>query len=173
MVIPPSKSSSSTAGRRPRSASRCSIDIVQIMNKDFNQMARLNWERYPDFSEHEFADGGPHMNHDFMSKLQTARSICRELCKEAGVSEVIFSINTGSRSEDNNRQVGGKPDSTHLYGRACDINADSSRDRYFIVKSLLLAGFTRIGIYKDDETYIHVDNGEQVEETEDPANVLW
>lgn len=117
----------------------------------------MDWSRVPDFTSDEFDHGGPEMDEAFMLRLQTARSICRELCLEAGVPEISFVINSGSRSEKRNRQVGGKPDSTHLYGRACDIRASSSREKFFIVKSLLLAGFTRVGIY---ENFIHVDNGD-------------
>jgi len=123
----------------------------------------MNWSNFPDFNEKEFFIGDPPypgvMNEDFMSKLQAARTI-------AGVP---FEINSGFRTTEHNQQVGGKPDSTHLLGRACDIKVVDSRTRINIVKSLLLAGFTRIGIGKD---FVHVDNGEEVGKPYDP-NVMW
>lgn len=133
-------------------------------------MSRVYWERLPDFGEAEFRDGGPEPHIDFLRKLQLARSICRDLCYEKGYSDIPFAINSGSRSETKNQQVGGKPDSTHLYGRACDIEAESSRARFFIVKSLLLAGFTRIGI---GDGFVHVDDGERLDEIEKDPDVLW
>jgi len=130
----------------------------------------LDWSKYPDFTEDEFSHGGPEMDSGFMSRLQTARSICRELTKAAGFNEIPFRINSGSRSRERNRQVGGKPDSTHLYGRACDIAYTSSRECFFIAKSLLLAGFTRIGIAKN---FIHVDIGEDFDFPDKAPNVLY
>lgn len=135
----------------------------------------LNWNNYPNFTAQEFAHGGPEMHSEFMRKLQLARWICASLCLASDVPIIIFEITSGSRSEERNRQVGGKPDSTHLYGRACDIKASSSRSRYYIVKSLMLAGFTRIGI-SASEYFIHVDDGELItNETGHPktADVLW
>lgn len=139
-----------------------------------------DWSRYPNFKKEKFDDGGPEMNVVFMLKLQAARYLAEILCIEKGypLSLAWFVITSGSRSEENNRQVGGKPDSTHLYGRACDIRSESSRARAIIVKSLLLAGFTRIGVSagNDGEYFIHVDDGELI--TDKPghpkdANVQW
>jgi hypothetical protein len=50
--------------------------------------------------------------------------------------------------------VGGKKDSAHRYGVACDISAVDSRSRFLIIKGLLHAGFTRIGV---GSHFIHVD----------------
>lgn len=115
----------------------------------------LNWSEFKDFKRHEFDHGGPEMQLGFMQRLQAARDIARELCRELEIDEVKFVINSGSRDEERNRQVGGEPDSSHLYGCACDIKALSSRERFIIVKSLILAGFTRLGVYA---SFIHVDN---------------
>ncbi len=134
-----------------------------------------NWNNYPNFSWSEFDDGGPEMHPEFMRKLQLARWICHSLCIQKGVEPIPFIITSGSRSEENNQQVGGKPDSTHLYGRACDIAAVSSRDRKLITESLMLAGFSRIGISAEDY-FIHVDDGELVMGKPGhpkPKHVLW
>lgn len=136
----------------------------------------LDWNKYPSFKSSEFDHGGPEMHPDFMQKLQLARSVAEQKCKEKDIpiTFAYFVITSGSRSESRNRQVGGKPDSTHLYGRACDIKAEYSRSRLIIVESLLLAGFTRLGIGDD---FVHVDDGELVTEggQDHPkdANVIW
>lgn len=141
-------------------------------------MSKLDWSKYPNFSRHEFDHGGPEMNEQFMGKLQLARKICAQLCKEQGYPEIPFKINSGSRSKEKNQQVGGKPDSTHLYGCACDIVAVGSRARFLIVKSLILAGFTRIFIYNDRKDqgegvkFIHVDTGEFVPALSKPPHVI-
>ena len=44
--------------------------------------------------------------------------------------------------------------SSHLKGLAADISVTSSKNRYTVFNSLLLAGFTRIGIANN---FIHVD----------------
>lgn len=128
-----------------------------------NVVMSTDWSKYPNFKKSNFQHGGPEMHWHFMMKLQTARYLAELRCIEKGypLSYAWFVITSGSRSEKRNRQVGGKPDSTHLYGRACDIEAESSRARALIVKSLLLAGFTRIGLSKEG-LFIHVDDGELI-----------
>lgn len=130
----------------------------------------MNWNDYPNFKREEFAHGGPEMSPIFMSKLQAARLIARNEAHKLGLSDVPFIISSGSRSIERNRRVGGKPDSPHLYGRACDIGYTGSRECYLIVKSLLLAGFTRIGISKN---FIHVDDGELITEITKDHSVIW
>ena len=132
-------------------------------------MRVTNWNEFQNFSRREFDHGGPEMVLSFMRRLQQARDISKELCQEIGVPEIVFSINSGSRDEERNRQVGGTPDSTHLYGCACDIRALTSREKFVIVKSLILAGFTRIFIYSN---FIHVDCGELLMEIEKHPYVL-
>jgi len=95
------------------------------------------------------------MNPDFLLRLSLARA-------EAGVP---FVITSGWRCVVHNRVVGGVPTSDHPKGDAADIDVLNSEARYRIVRALMLAGFSRIGIYKN---YIHVDaNLEKVQE------VLW
>lgn len=71
-----------------------------------------------------------------------------------GDAGVPFIINSGCRCEDWNTEEGGSDTSSHLKGEAEDIRCTTSRNRFKIVKSLLDAGFTRIGIGK---TFIHAD----------------
>lgn len=82
---------------------------------------------------------------DFREKLNKAREL-------AGIP---FFVLSGFRCEEHNRNVGGSETSSHLIGCAADIKAEDSRKRFIIVKALLDAGFTRIGIGKD---FVHVDD---------------
>jgi len=81
----------------------------------------------------------------FLKKLDLARDY-------AGVP---FVITSGFRCKRHNEAVGGKPDSAHLKGKAADIACTSSHRRWLIVRSLIQAKFSRIGIGHD---FIHVDD---------------
>ncbi len=70
---------------------------------------------------------------------------------DAGVS---FIIDSAIRCPNHNAKVGGKKDSSHLYGYGVDIRAGGSYKRFLIVKALLANGFIRIGIHRG---FIHAD----------------
>ena len=80
-------------------------------------------------------------------------------------ADVPFTITSSWRSKSHNMEVGGKPNSAHLRGTAIDISCISSYQRLQIIKGLLDAGFTRIGIAK---TFIHADC-----DMESPQEVMW
>lgn len=92
---------------------------------------------------------------DLMTQLEVAR-------KQASVP---FVINSGFRCEEHNKAAGGSKSSSHLKGLACDIDVPNSTFRYLIVKALMFAGFTRLGIA---DTFIHVD----IDQSK-PKNVVW
>lgn len=98
---------------------------------------------------------GNKMNYHFMLKLQVMREI-------AGVR---FDITSGYRTPAHNKEVSGKSDSEHLYGKASDIKCNNSVMRAHLIKSAILAGFTRIGIGR---TFIHVDDSGTK-----PQQVYW
>ena len=81
---------------------------------------------------------------DLVKRLDIARHF-------AGVP---FAINSACRCKAHNTAVGGKPNSSHLAGQAADIRVGSSHERFLILRGLLKAGFSRIGIY---QTFIHAD----------------
>jgi len=85
------------------------------------------------------------MSQEFLERLERARLR----------AEIPFVITSGYRCESHNLKVGGKPASSHLMGKAADISAGGSRERFIIFESLLKVGFTRVGVAK---TFIHVDN---------------
>ena len=84
------------------------------------------------------------MNEEFLQRLDEAREY-------AGIP---FIINSAWRSEEDNKRVGGKPNSSHLKGLAVDIKATNSRQRGLILDALRSVGFSRIGIAN---RFIHVD----------------
>jgi uncharacterized protein YcbK (DUF882 family) len=101
------------------------------------------------FNRDEFACncgcGDNNTDAQFIAKLSAARH-------RAGIP---FVISSGYRCIIHNKAVGGKKDSAHRHGVACDIHVADSRSRYKILESLLHLGFHRIGVAK---TFIHVDN---------------
>ena len=97
------------------------------------------------------------MDKKFMSKLDLAR----------GFSGVPYIVNSGYRCSAYNASVGGKSDSAHIYGLAADIKSVGSREKFKIVKGLIEAGFTRIGIGFDGG-FVHVD----LDTTKD-QEVIW
>lgn len=82
-----------------------------------------------------------------------------------GYAGMPFVVNSGTRCPKYNRAVGGSPDSAHLTGHAADIRGVTSRERFAIVKALVEAGFTRIGVYPWG---VHCDT----DPTKDPE-VMW
>jgi len=117
---------------------------------------------FPDlkyFTEKEFACkcgcGENKMQPTFLWKLEQAR----------GLAGIPFNITSGYRCSKHNKEVGGKPSSDHLTGRAVDVMAKNSRDRFVIVNAALNTGITRIGIGK---TFIHLGDGRN-----NPKRVLW
>jgi uncharacterized protein YcbK (DUF882 family) len=112
------------------------------------------------FEEYEFDSpdqegSGLLMDCDFLEKLDQAREI----------ADVPFKINSGFRTVDHNKKVGGKSESSHLKGLAVDISCTDSRSRYYIITALLEAGFNRIGV---GNSFIHVDN-----DSGKDGDVIW
>lgn len=94
------------------------------------------------------------MNDAFMYKLDKAR-------QKAGVP---FYLNSAFRTVAWEKAKGRSGTSSHTKGIAVDIECNNDSDRLCIIKGLLYAGFTRLGIY---ETFIHVDSDET------KPNCIW
>ena len=71
-----------------------------------------------------------------------------------GIANIPFHITSGYRCELHNKAVGGVDKSLHTKGQAADIRAESSNERFLIVRALIKAGFKSIGIYKN---FVHAD----------------
>ena len=108
-----------------------------------------------EFDSPDLPGSGLNMDNDFLQMLDIAREI----------ADIPFKINSGYRTKEHNKKVGGKSDSSHLVGKAVDIAYSSSRDRWIIITALQEAGFNRLGIAK---TFVHTDS----DQTKAP-NVIW
>ena len=119
-----------------------------------------DWSLIPDFVSREFDSpdepgSGRKMQDSTIEMLQQARDIYGER----------MIITSGYRTKKHNRDVGGVEDSAHTMGYAVDISCRSSKQRFRLVRSLIAAGFNRIGIAK---TFIHADNDPSKAE-----DVIW
>lgn len=100
---------------------------------------------HSEFDSPDQLGSGKNMQQSHLDMLDDAREI-------AGVP---FIVNSGFRTKQHNKDVGGKKDSSHPEGYATDLKVTDSRTRFIILHALIAVGFTRIGIGK---TFIHVDN---------------
>lgn len=111
----------------------------------------LRYFNLEEFDSPDKPGSGYKMDRDLMELLDKARAI-------AGIPFVI-PPGGGYRTEAYNRELckrnkRASSTSSHLKGLAADIIAKGSRQRLYIVASLLDVGFTRIGVAK---SFIHVD----------------
>ena len=89
-----------------------------------------------EFDSPDLPNSGVNMDKGFLAKLETAREY-------AGIP---FRITSGYRTKERNELVGGVPDSAHTKGFAADLSCTSGGERCIIIKALLDAGFSRIGV---------------------------
>lgn len=99
---------------------------------------------YEEFDSPDVPGSGKKMNKYVLDRLDVAR----------GGAGIPFKINSGYRTKEHNKKVGGSKTSSHLGGWAVDIHCTDSRSRERIVHHLIMAGFQRIGIAK---TFVHAD----------------
>ena len=81
------------------------------------------------------------------------------------IAGIPFKLNSGFRTPEQNKKVGGVKDSSHMSGKAVDIACTSDSNRHKIVTALLTVGFNRIGVAK---TFIHADC-----DSTKSSNVIW
>ena len=115
----------------------------------------MKYFKYSEFDSPDEKGSGGNMDETFLSMLDEARHLAK----------LPFKINSGYRTEEHNTYVGGKSNSSHLKGLACDIHCVNSRSRFIILKALKDVGFNRIGIAK---TFIHCDL-----DLDKSQNVTW
>ena len=63
-------------------------------------------------------------------------------------------VNSACRCTEHNRVVGGKANSAHLTGKACDVSCVGSVNRFMVISALLELGVRRIGLAN---SFIHFD----------------
>jgi len=108
-----------------------------------------------EFDSPDKKGSGANMNEEFIEKLTLARF----------KSNTPYIINSGYRTKEHNKKVGGVVNSSHCKGLAVDIKCTNSVQRYRILYGLIQAGFKRIGISKK---FIHVDHDKSK-----PQLVTW
>lgn len=91
--------------------------------------------------------------------------LTQKLDEAREIANVRFLVNSAYRCKVHNKKVGGKENSSHTRGLACDIKVKSSSDRFAILSSLIKVGFNRIGVA---DTFIHCDIDETL-----PSKVIW
>ena len=104
-------------------------------------------ERTEHFSKNELSCpccGVMGMNRKFLKRLEAVR-------EDYGKP---MNLNSAFRCADHNAAIGSKPTSSSVMGKAVDIACVGSRERYELVRALLLH-VCRIGI---GEGFIHADN---------------
>lgn len=117
----------------------------------------LKMKTYKYFTESEFARLSPscslaNMSPDFMNRLDYARELYGK----------PIVLNCAYRSVSWDKLHGRSGHGYHTFGRAVDIKCTSSQERFALVKALLDAGFTGIGLYG---SFIHVDDRAQIPAT--------
>lgn len=82
-------------------------------------------------------------------------STLKMLDKARKLANVPFRINSGFRTAERNKAVGGASKSAHMTGHAADIDISGAEDLKIKLKALYKAGFRRFGVAS---SFIHVDN---------------
>jgi len=97
-----------------------------------------------EFDSPDLPGSGRKMNPALLSKLNQARKY----------AAIPFHINSGYRTPQHNKLVGGVPGSAHTKGMAVDIRANTPEEYKTILTALIRAGFKRIGLGRK---FIHAD----------------
>lgn len=116
-------------------------------------MTKLDWTRYPNFSEGEFAcshTGQAHMAASFLDRLQAIRS-------EFGRPMVITS---GYRHPTHPIEAAKPTPGAHATGRACDVRVHGA-DALRLINIARAHGMTGIGVHQRGSAqarFLHLDD---------------
>jgi uncharacterized protein YcbK (DUF882 family) len=111
----------------------------------------INWQYVKNFKRHEFDSPDKEGSGDLMNPVLVYRlDALRELVKRP------FTINSGYRSLEHNKKIGGAPKSAHIEGLAVDISTRkwSDAEKRDLVLYARQLGFNGVGIAP---TFIHLD----------------
>ena len=104
----------------------------------------LKYFKHEEFDSPDLPGSASGMNPEFLKIIDQIRGKCG----------FPLHINSGFRTKAHNEKVGGKPESAHTLGLACDILVLGSRERFKIIEAALSLGIKRIGI---GTTFLHLD----------------
>lgn len=110
---------------------------------------------YSEFDSPDAPGSGKKMDNDFVRLIDEIRHRYGE----------PLVVNSGYRTEQHNKVVGGEKNSAHTKGLAVDIQVEQSRKRYKLIGLAYSFGIERIGL---SENFVHLD----CDETKDPE-VFW
>lgn len=131
------------------------------LNKKSSSNNKMDWSKYPNFSEAEFRCkhcGKVNMDPDFLSRLQAVRTAY-------GKPLVVTS---GYRCPEHPIEAKKPNPGAHSMGKAADV-AVRGTDAYLVLKLAIEQGFTGIGInQKGPGRYLHLDTS-----TKAPRPNIW
>lgn len=107
---------------------------------------RIRHFKQSEFDSPDVVGSGVNMDFEFLVRLDGLR----------GLMGIPFKINSGFRTLEHNRKIGGATGSPHRKGMAADISTRgwTEQNRWRILEYAKEMGFTGIGI---SPTYIHLD----------------
>ena len=97
---------------------------------------KFKYFTYGEFDSPDLKGSGKNVSDELINMLDIVR-------KKYGKSVVI---NSGYRTPEHNKSVGGTPESSHIKGLAADIACNNSTDRFKLEGVLREVGFKRIGM---------------------------
>jgi zinc D-Ala-D-Ala carboxypeptidase len=115
----------------------------------------MKYFKLSEFDSPDILGSGKNMNEEFLYMLDAARKIYGK----------PMHVNSGYRSEEHNKKVGGVSSSSHLKGLAADISCKKSNERFEMLQAFIKAGFKRIGVA---DSFIHIDN-----DKDKSQGVIW
>jgi uncharacterized protein YcbK (DUF882 family) len=117
----------------------------------------LKYFTLDEFDSPDDLGSGENMELEFLLRLDKCR----------GLAGIPFKINSGYRTQNHNKKIGGDKNSSHtnILCNAVDISATTSVERFKIIQAALSGGFTRIGIGKN---FVHLDT-----DLNKSQNIIW
>lgn len=105
-------------------------------------------------SEFQSKDGAP-FPADVLPQLQELSENLQIIRDHIGIP---ISVNSGYRSPEHNKAIGGKPNSYHKKGMAADLSCDLEPFQlYQEIEKLMLAGKIKKGGLVEYKTFVHYD----------------
>jgi|UniRef100_A0A7C3Z2K8 hypothetical protein len=91
---------------------------------------------------------------EYLKNLDQIKKILIRLSRSLPFKLIILS---GYRCLRHNARVGGEKDSPHRKGLAVDIYCPKPKERFLLIKQMILVGIQRIIIYEEMPSVIHFD----------------